>query len=54
MDPSRLTQKSQEAFQGAQQLAIRFGHVEVDGEHLLMALLVQDEGVVPRLLHKAY
>jgi len=52
MDPNRLTQKSQEALQEAQALAIRFGHVEVDVEHLILALLTQAEGLVPRLLGK--
>ena len=32
MDINRFTQKSQEALQAAQSLAVRFGHVEVDGE----------------------
>jgi len=52
MDFNKLTQKSQEAVQAAQSLAQRFGHVEVDGEHLLAALLDQQEGLVPRLLEK--
>ncbi|MCG3197935.1 MAG: Chaperone protein ClpB [bacterium] len=52
MDLNRLTQKSQEALQAAQALAIRFGHIEVDGEHLLLALLEQPEGLIPRLLAK--
>ncbi|MBW8767953.1 MAG: AAA family ATPase, partial [Geodermatophilales bacterium] len=43
-------QKSQEALAAAQALATRAGHTEVDGEHLLMALLEQPEGLVPRLL----
>ncbi|MEU9887010.1 ATP-dependent chaperone ClpB [Sphaerisporangium sp. NPDC051011] len=50
MDPNRLTQKSQEALHDAQTKAIRFGHTEVDGEHLLRALLDQSEGLVPRLI----
>ncbi|MDQ1663308.1 MAG: ATP-dependent Clp protease ATP-binding subunit ClpB [Blastococcus sp.] len=50
MDLNRLTQKSQEALAAAQQLATRSGHTEVDGEHLLMALLEQPDGLVPRLL----
>ena len=41
MDMNRLTQKSQEALHDAQTKALRFGHVEVDGEHLLLALLDQ-------------
>jgi ATP-dependent Clp protease ATP-binding subunit ClpB len=52
MDLSKLTQKSQEAIQEAQTLAVRYGHQGVDGEHVLLALLEQGEGLVPRLLHK--
>src|SRR4029077_17964918 len=53
MDPSHLTQKSQEALHDAQKKALRFGHTEVDGEHLLLALLDQPEGIAPRLLERA-
>jgi len=52
MDPNKLTQKSQEALHDAQTRALRYGHQEVDGEHLLLALLEQPEGLVPRLLNK--
>ena len=52
MDLNKLTVKSQEAIQSAQDLAGRRGHVEVDGEHLLLALLEQPEGLIPRLLQK--
>jgi ATP-dependent Clp protease ATP-binding subunit ClpB len=52
VDPNKLTQKSQEALQEAQSKALRFGHQEVDGEHLLLALLEQPEGLVPRLFNK--
>jgi ATP-dependent Clp protease ATP-binding subunit ClpB len=47
---NRLTQKSQEALQDAQAIALRFGHTEVDEEHLLLALLDEPDGLVPRLL----
>jgi len=50
MDPNKLTQKSQEALQSAQSTAVQHGHQEVASEHLLLALLEQQEGVVPRLL----
>jgi len=50
MDINRMTQKTQEALQAAQSLAVHFGHVEVDGEHLLLALLEQEGGLVPRLV----
>ncbi len=53
MDPSHLTQKSTEALHDAQTKALRFGHTEVDGEHLLLALLDQQDGIVPRLLAQA-
>ena len=53
MDLNRLTQKSQEALHDAQTKALRFNHTEVDGEHLLLALLDQPEGLVPRLLTAA-
>jgi ATP-dependent Clp protease ATP-binding subunit ClpB len=53
MDLNRLTQKSQEALHDAQTKALRFGHTEVDGEHLLLALLDQAEGIVPRLVAQA-
>ena len=50
MDADRLTQKSQAALQEAQTLALRLGHTQVDGEHLLLALLEQPDGLAPRLL----
>ncbi|MEH0826111.1 MULTISPECIES: ATP-dependent chaperone ClpB [unclassified Micromonospora] len=53
MDANRLTQKSQEALHDAQTKALRFGHVEVDGEHLLLALLDQPDGLTGRLLSQA-
>src|SRR5215472_15699130 len=50
MDPARLTQKSQEALHDAQTKALRYGHAEGDGEHLLLSLIDQADGIVPRLL----
>src|SRR5689334_19033467 len=50
---NRLTQKSQEALHDAQTKALRFGHTEVDAEHVLLALLEQADGLVPRLLERA-
>ncbi|HXV20693.1 MAG TPA: Clp protease N-terminal domain-containing protein, partial [Desulfuromonadales bacterium] len=52
MDINRMTVKTQEALQAAQNVALRRGHVEVDGEHLLLALLEQEGGLIPRLLQK--
>ena len=50
MDQNKLTLKSQEALSSAQNIAVTMGHTEVDGEHLLMALLRQEGGLIPRLL----
>ena len=50
MDTNKLTQKTQEALQEAQETAIRYGHQEVDGEHLLLALLAQPDGLARRLI----
>ncbi|MGZ4690414.1 MAG: Clp protease N-terminal domain-containing protein, partial [Acidimicrobiia bacterium] len=53
MDMNKLTQKSQEALHDAQTKALRHGHSEVDGEHLLLALLEDPNALVPRLLAQA-
>ena len=53
MDIGNLTEKSREALHEAQNIATRMGHTEVDGEHLLLALIDQPEGLVPRLLDQA-
>ena len=53
MDPNLLTQKTQEALHDAQTRALRDGHTEVDVEHVLLALLTQPDGLVPRLLERA-
>ena len=50
MDPNRLTLKSQEALHDAQTKALRFGHTELDTDHLLLALLELDDGAGP--LHR--
>ncbi len=50
MDVNRMTEKTQEALQAAQTIAARFNHQQIDPEHLLLALLEQREGLVPRLL----
>jgi ATP-dependent Clp protease ATP-binding subunit ClpB len=52
MNIEKFTKRSQEAIQTAQVLAIRRGHQELDGEHLFLALLNQEDGLVPRLLEK--
>jgi len=52
MDLNKFTVKCQEALQAAQTKAINFNHQEVDGEHLLLVLLEQPDGLIPRLLQR--
>ncbi len=52
MDMNKLTQKSQEAFYEAQNIAVRHGHQEVGAENLALALLRQENGLIPRLFDK--
>ncbi|BCA80750.1 ATP-dependent chaperone ClpB [Desulfuromonas sp. AOP6] len=52
MDPNKMTEKTQEAIQSAQTRAMKYGHLEVDVEHLLMALLEQQGGLIGRLLQR--
>ena len=53
MNMNKLTQKSQEALQDAHSEALDRNHQEVDAEHLLLALLDQENGLVCRLLQRA-
>jgi len=53
MDINKFTQKSQQAISDASAAAVRLGQQQVDAEHLLFALLSQDQGLVPRILDKA-
>jgi ATP-dependent Clp protease ATP-binding subunit ClpB len=50
MQLDKLTTKSQEALQEAQRIARNYSHQEIDGEHLLLALLGQAESLIPDLL----
>jgi ATP-dependent Clp protease ATP-binding subunit ClpB len=53
MDINKFTEKAREALQGAQKLAIRMSHQQIDDEHLLLALLDQEGGLTPAILKKA-
>jgi ATP-dependent Clp protease ATP-binding subunit ClpB len=52
MNLNNFTQKSQEALQEAQNIALLNNNQEVDLEHLLVALLTQEGGLIPRILQK--
>ena len=50
MDFEKFTEKARGAIVDSQNIAIEEGHQELTGEHLHMALIKQDQGLVPRLL----
>lgn len=52
MDVQKFTQKSLEAIQGAQELAIENQNAQIEQEHLLLALLEQDNSLIKELLKK--
>src|SRR5213075_74953 len=52
MQFDKLTVKSQEALQEAHRIAQGFSHQEVDGEHLLLAMIGQTDSLIPDLLEK--
>ena len=53
MDLNKFTERSQAALMEAQNVATRNQHQAVDVEHLMLALLEQEGGLVPRLFEKA-
>jgi ATP-dependent Clp protease ATP-binding subunit ClpB len=52
MNLNKYTEKAQEAVLGAQQLAERLNHPQIEPEHLLYTLIDQRGGVVPDVLRK--
>ena len=52
MDFNKMTRKTQEALMEAQSSAARQGHQQVDVEHLLLAMLQDEGGLIPRLLQR--
>ncbi|MCA9966924.1 MAG: type VI secretion system ATPase TssH, partial [Anaerolineales bacterium] len=48
----KFTQKAQEAVLEAQDLAQQYNHPNIEPEHLLQALLVQEGGVVPSVVKR--
>jgi ATP-dependent Clp protease ATP-binding subunit ClpB len=53
MDANQLTRRVREAIEAANTKALRYSHQEIDGEHVLLALLEQEDGLAPRLLERA-
>ena len=52
MDLNRLTNRAREALMGAHTIASRYRHQQIEPEHLLLAMLQQEEGLASRLVAK--
>ena len=52
MNAQKFTQKSLEAIQDAQNLALQHNSMQIEQEHLLAALLEQDNGLIPQLMKR--
>ncbi len=48
----RFTERAQDATARAYEILQRYGHNQIDTEHILLALLEQPEGVIPQILEK--
>ncbi len=46
----RFTERAQEAAQRAAEIIQRYSHNQIDTEHILLALIEQDDGTVPQIL----
>lgn len=52
MNPEKFTEKSLNAISGAQEFATKYKHNSIKIEHLLLALISQIEGLIPKILEK--
>ena len=50
MNFQKFTQNAQNAIAESQNIAIQMGHQQLDGEHIHLALILQDDGLIPRIL----
>ena len=50
MNLEKYTQNAQGAIMDCQNIAIEEGHQQLDGEHLHLALVMQQDGLIPKLL----
>ena len=52
MNIQKFTQKSVEAINDCEKLAYEYGNQEIEQEHLLVALMRQEDGLIPRLIER--
>ncbi|NLL05954.1 MAG: ATP-dependent chaperone ClpB [Clostridiaceae bacterium] len=50
MNIDKFTEKAQETISLSQEIGIRLGHQQIDGEHLHLAMVNQEEGLIPKLI----
>ena len=52
MNINKFTQKSIQAVQDCEKTAMEYGNQEIEQEHLLYALLTQEDGLIPKMMEK--
>ena len=52
MNIQKFTQKSVEAINDCEKLAYEYGNQEIEQEHLMVALMQQEDGLIPKLIEK--
>ncbi len=52
MNIQKFTQKSIEAINDSEKLAYEYGNQEIEQEHLMVALLQQEDGLIPKMIEK--
>lgn len=52
MNINKFTQKSMQAVQDCEKIAYEYGNQEIEQEHLLYALMTQEDGLIPKLVEK--
>ena len=52
MNIQKFTQKSMQAIQDCEKLAYEYGNQEIEQEHMLVALMRQEDGLIPMLIEK--
>ena len=52
MNINKFTQKSIQAVQDCEKIAMEYGNQEIEQEHLFYALLTQEDGLIPKMIEK--
>ena len=52
LNTNNLTQKSMEAISTAQSIAVSYQNMNIEQQHILLALLQAEDGLIPQLIKK--